>query len=375
MAKKTVSVFELVEKYLTHIGVPKTVLNTALLPSKYDSVIYCRQQKKSNIVSANKQKLSGNETHIDVAKSVWHMFFTPTQTTTYLTTYNHCESNQNFLFFEANLEAMLARRTRKASTLIKLTISPKKTYTSSSSNILNDTGRKWIDDQNGITHVHLSKTAFDGDVFYDFRLGLLIDDYLIFLKEKYTDKVLAISIPCEFANRYVITKAKQNMSSLSKLAKDAEQAADAVYVAAMTKTSITPSYSPAAPQPAPAPKRTSKGKPRYIANPSIGKGALARAGYICENCGQGTFTARSTGQNFMEPHHLIPLSRQGYYGSKIDITANLICLCPNCHSKIHYGLKPDIQVMLRTFLAARDADLKIGGIDIDENTLFAYYNI
>lgn len=78
----------------------------------------------------------------------------------------------------------------------------------------------------------------------------------------------------------------------------------------------------------------------------------------------------------MEPHHLIPISCQSNYPVNIDITSNLICLCPNCHSKIHYGLKSDIEVMLKKFLAQRKTSLKNdGGIDIDEVTLLAYYNI
>ena len=41
-----------------------------------------------------------------------------------------------------------------------------------------------------------------------------------------------------------------------------------------------------------------------------------------------------------------------------------------------YGLKNDIKTMLRKFLTARQTDLKnLGGIDIDESTLFAYYKL
>lgn len=77
----------------------------------------------------------------------------------------------------------------------------------------------------------------------------------------------------------------------------------------------------------------------------------------------------------MEPHHLIPISLQGYYKHDIDITSNLICLCPNCHKRIHYGTKDDVKKMLTKFHNARQADLKTCGIDIDLITLFAYYNI
>jgi len=77
----------------------------------------------------------------------------------------------------------------------------------------------------------------------------------------------------------------------------------------------------------------------------------------------------------MEPHHLIPISNQGLYSNDIDITSNLICLCPTCHKKIHYGIKADVKSMLQAFYAARQKDLKTCGIEIDIDTLFAYYDI
>ena len=77
----------------------------------------------------------------------------------------------------------------------------------------------------------------------------------------------------------------------------------------------------------------------------------------------------------MEPHHMIPISMQGLYSSDIDITSNLICLCPNCHKRIHLGKKVDVEPMLRKFFADRESDLKTCGIDIDIYTLLAYYDI
>lgn len=376
MAKATITVFELMEKYLVHLGLSKTSIATTLISAKYEDYFMCAKQKKSNVVTKNKNGLSGNETHIAIPKNAWEVLFTPIQTSAFSTTHNTCETDQDFIFFEANIADILNRRAKKLSPQI-MPATPIGNYSVTSS-LLTGTGRKWIGEQNGATQVHIAKSTYDSAVFKDFRLGILIDDLLLLFKEKHSAKVLAVAIPYEFAQKYNIkhVKSPQLTANKQKVQKQASTTAHAQYLSSVSSSHVTAQQSPHTPQPAPAPKRASGGKPRYTASPSIGKGALQKAGYICENCGNGTFIARSTGNNFMEPHHLIPISCQGNYSVTIDITSNLICLCPNCHSKIHYGQKTDIEAMLKKFLSLRKTDLKnYGGIDIDEATLLAYYNI
>ncbi len=375
MPKTTVTVFELMEKYLLHLGLSKSAIATTLLPARYENYFVCAKQAKSNVVTSNKKGLRGKETHIAIPKKAWEVFFSSNQTSAFPTTRNTCEIDQNFIFFEANIADMLNRRANKISTQI-IPVSPQGSYSITAS-LFTGTGRKWIGAQNGATQVHIGKSTYDSAVFKDFRLGILINDLLLLFKEKHSTNVLAMSIPYEFAQKYTLKniKAPQLTTAKYNAQKKTATVVHAQYLSSVSGCA-TPQLSPNTPQPAPAPKSTSGGKPRYTASPSIGKGALQKAGYICENCGNGTFIARSTGNNFMEPHHLIPISCQSNYPVNIDITSNLICLCPNCHSKIHYGLKSDIEVMLKKFLAQRKTSLKNdGGIDIDEVTLLAYYNI
>lgn len=376
MAKKQVSIFSLIEKYLSSIGVQKSVLNTALFPGKYEDYYSFLMQNEHNLVAHNKKGSSSGQTHISVSRrnGGGEIFFNNSQFSSYATTGNTLESAQSMIFFEANIADMLARRTRNISASV-IPSTPQGTYALGSSNIINGTATKWLGAHSGRTQIHLGKSNLDSNEFLDFRLGILLGDYLVFLKDKYSNNVLAVSLPYEFVKKYTVIKPKPIAKTVIQKNRDEDNAADAIYISSATSSSVAPIIT-ASPQPAPAPKAKKAGKPRYTAKPAIGKGALVQAGYICENCGNGTFTARSTGQNFMEPHHLIPISKQGLYSQDIDITQNLICLCPNCHSKIHYGVKSDIQTMLRTFLSARQIDLKnLGGIDIDESTLFAYYNI
>ena len=375
MAKQTqITIYNLLDKYLTSLGVPKSVLNIELLPSKYEDFYSFSLQNEHNLVAHNKKGSSSGQTHISVSRrnGSGQVFFTDAQVTSATKT-NTLETAQPFKFFEANIAAMLTRRNTKLSANVIATAS-QGTYISGSANLINGTGTKWLGIHAGSTQIHLGKNNLDSKEFLDFRLGILLGDYLVFLKDKYSNNVLAVSLPYEFVKKYTVVKPKPITKAVLQKTKDEDNAADALYVAA-TSSSVSPIVTNA-PQPAPSPKAKKPGKPRYSANPAIGKGALDKAKYICENCGGTTFTARSTNKAFMEPHHLIPISQQGFYSNSIDITPNLICLCPNCHSQIHYGLKNDIKTMLHKFFLARQADLKnIGGIDIDESTLFAYYKL
>lgn len=52
-----------------------------------------------------------------------------------------------------------------------------------------------------------------------------------------------------------------------------------------------------------------------------------------------SFISESTGNPYLEGHHIIPLSQQDDFSYSLDCFANIIALCPNCHRFLHYGLK------------------------------------
>lgn len=39
----------------------------------------------------------------------------------------------------------------------------------------------------------------------------------------------------------------------------------------------------------------------------------------------------------MEPHHLIPLQYHEEFEWSLDVEANVVSLCSECHNQIHYG--------------------------------------
>jgi putative restriction endonuclease len=62
--------------------------------------------------------------------------------------------------------------------------------------------------------------------------------------------------------------------------------------------------------------------------------------YVCQICGFLPFTQR-TGRPFAEAHHVIPLHKRepGSLASQ-----NVICVCANCHRKMHYGNTTIVEV-------------------------------
>lgn len=72
-------------------------------------------------------------------------------------------------------------------------------------------------------------------------------------------------------------------------------------------------------------------------NPQKAINALKYANYKCEiNPEHKSFISGSTGKEYVEAHHIIPLSQQCNYKKSLDVEANIVALCPNCHKKIHH---------------------------------------
>ena len=76
--------------------------------------------------------------------------------------------------------------------------------------------------------------------------------------------------------------------------------------------------------------------------------ALKRENYTCEICGTTeTFTDRNNNEYF-EGHHLIMYnpSVQSRFRYSLDHPSNIICLCPECHRKIHQSSREETGLLL-----------------------------
>lgn len=73
-------------------------------------------------------------------------------------------------------------------------------------------------------------------------------------------------------------------------------------------------------------------------NPRLRQQCLNRYGYQCQCCGMdfAEMYGDKLGANFIEVHHLKPISTFEIEGIPKDFVENLVPLCSNCHSMIHH---------------------------------------
>ena len=102
--------------------------------------------------------------------------------------------------------------------------------------------------------------------------------------------------------------------------------------------------------------------------------AIQEAHFCCEvEPTHHTFTAKKTGENYVEAHHLIPLRFQGEFGSSLDIPENIVSLCPNCHKLVHYGVFDDKKTILSELFKKRKNKLIEFGINLSEDEFLDFY--
>lgn len=91
--------------------------------------------------------------------------------------------------------------------------------------------------------------------------------------------------------------------------------------------------------------------------------ALSIADYSCEiDQSHRSFIAENNKKPYMEGHHVIPMRLQNQFKNSLDVYANIICLCPLCHRKIHYGLIEERRNMSQKIYYDRAERLANSGI-------------
>lgn len=118
-------------------------------------------------------------------------------------------------------------------------------------------------------------------------------------------------------------------------------------------------------------KKSNGGKKVYPRKKTVSINALKRADNQCEfNEKHKSFLRRNSNVKYMEPHHLIPLQYHEDFEWSLDVEANVVSLCSECHNRIHYG---DGKMMLKRLWEMRKNELKDAGILISEDELLQYY--
>lgn len=97
---------------------------------------------------------------------------------------------------------------------------------------------------------------------------------------------------------------------------------------------------------------------RIPTDPKIKATRFSQTNYHCE-CDENHITfPTSSYPNFLEGHHLVPVSLQKNFAEiNLDCIQNMVSLCPICHSQIHYGTREAKKAVFDKIVEKRKDDL------------------
>ena len=113
----------------------------------------------------------------------------------------------------------------------------------------------------------------------------------------------------------------------------------------------------------------------------ISKWVLERSKYICAGDSSHKTFCTNKGVAYMEGHHLIPCtySNAQYFWKtrkrNIDCVENIVCLCPTCHRKIHFGSTDEKRTLIKTLYKKQITQLSSVNLAITLNELYKLYNV
>lgn len=101
--------------------------------------------------------------------------------------------------------------------------------------------------------------------------------------------------------------------------------------------------------------------------------ALKLADYKCEcSSTHELFLRKNSNYTYTEGHHLIPLEFQYLFDYNLDVEANVVSLCSNCHNHLHYGRNPE-KILNKLLTEERKKRLSKCGIKITIEELISFY--
>ncbi|MCL2865710.1 MAG: HNH endonuclease [Lachnospiraceae bacterium] len=112
----------------------------------------------------------------------------------------------------------------------------------------------------------------------------------------------------------------------------------------------------------------------YKIDPAKSRRAIIDAAFTCEaDENHESFTRKNGKDRYTEAHHLIPRSYQKNYTKSLDVTANIVSLCSNCHNCLHYGSAEERNFILDELYEDRKSRLDDVGLTITLNELKKLY--
>ncbi|MEJ5037682.1 DUF3578 domain-containing protein [Acinetobacter johnsonii] len=112
---------------------------------------------------------------------------------------------------------------------------------------------------------------------------------------------------------------------------------------------------------------------RFKRSQDKSKKALKQAGYMCEVDSSHITFLTNKNRSYVEGHHFIPMSQQINFSVSLDVTSNIVALCPNCHKALHYGNKDAVKDKIKILFSLREERLKQQGINTTLKDLTKIY--
>ena len=111
----------------------------------------------------------------------------------------------------------------------------------------------------------------------------------------------------------------------------------------------------------------------FSRNRQVTFNALARAKYHCEyNPNHEIFIRKHSDKGYTEAHHLILMEYQEtFLPYSLDVEANIVSLCSNCHNQIHYG--KEAEIIIKKLYNQRKKELESSELHIDLEDLLKMY--
>ena len=116
-------------------------------------------------------------------------------------------------------------------------------------------------------------------------------------------------------------------------------------------------------------------------NSRISKQVLVDANYVCAGDDSHVTFLTDKGVSYMEGHHLIPCTYSNAHNfwktrkRNIDCVENIVCLCPTCHRKIHFGSPTEKRALIEKLYMKQIARLSEVNLAISLNELYTLYGL
>ena len=101
------------------------------------------------------------------------------------------------------------------------------------------------------------------------------------------------------------------------------------------------------------------GKYVWVRNFGVAKIAIEKANYKClVSDTHFSFTSKKTGKQYVEAHHIFPMSSQDKFNYSLDVPENIAALCPNCHKQIHLAEPLEKKKIIKYLFDLKKDELK-----------------